>query len=1007
MIVGRRSLSRLRRIRVRYIVAPVGTSVSAICIAVAFATAPALADGGAGGSSGSGKSGGAGGVVGINNGQGSNGTSVPHTALGPRNDGGGGGGGGASGGGLGGAGGSGAPIGAIGGGQYGAPGGGPGQNGTDSQNQTNYGSGGGGGGNGGLNQQTGAGSTFGGNGGNGGNGGATKQVNSFAGGGGGGGEGGIGLVGTGTPISNFSTATGGNGGAGGTGGNSPGGSTVVPSIGGHGGSGGDGGIGASMSAAGAALTNSGTIQGGGGGNGGAGGVSSGGGTGGTGGNGGNGSVGASFAASGGSLTNSGTIQGGNGGAAGAGGVGQGGATNGVNGANGAGGAGVFGSGLTIFNSGAIAGGLAADGITRANAITFTGGSNTLTLQTGWALIGNIAVTGSVTFNQSIPVTLSNTITGSGSVIQQGPGTLALTAANYSGGTTIIGGVLQIGNGGTTGSILGNVTDNAVLAFDRSDSTSFGGNISGSGVLQQNGTGTLTLSGINSYGGGTFLDSGTLAVSSDANLGAANGGLTFNGGTLQLLAGFTSNRDVTLNVGGIVDTNGNNATWAGAVAGAGGLTKTGAGMLTLSGAGTYLGPTFVNAGTLQAGIVNAFAPGSAYTVAPGAVLDLNSFNQTIGSLAGGGSVTLGSATVSTGNDNTSTNFSGDISGVGGGLTKIGTGTFTLSGISTYSGTTNVAGGTLVVDGSIANSALVVQSGARLGGPGTIGALTAQNGATVVPGLVTPFTQLNVAGNASFAAGSTFLVNVNGANQNDRLHVGGSATLSGGTVDVQASGAGFTPSTRFTLLSATGGVSGTFAQLVTPSNLAQAFAFLMPSLSYDANDVFLGFAQTTNFAAVALTPNQISTAAAIQALGLGNPIYNAVVGQSFAGARQAFDALSGEVHASAVTAAFEDSRLPREAVLDRLSQPFYRTDAGGDGGLRGRPAGQGRRRGAALSAAADPEFLGPGLWRFRSQRQRRQCRGVVALDRWLCHRRRRQCDRTGRWRLALRCRRWLHL
>jgi outer membrane autotransporter protein len=509
------------------------------------------------------------------------------------------------------------------------------------------------------------------------------------------------------------------------------------------------------------------------------------------------------------------------------------------------------------------------------------------------------------------------------VIQQGPGTLTLTAANtYSGGTTISGGALQIGSGGTTGSILGNVTDNAILAFDRSDSTSFGGNISGSGVLQQNGTGTLTLSGLNSYGGGTFLNSGTLAVSSDANLGAANGGLTFNGGALQFLAGFASNRDVTLNAGGgIVDTNGNNATWGGAVAGAGGLTKTGAGILTLSGAGTYAGPTSINAGTLQAGIVNAFAPGSAYTIASGAVLDLNSFNQTVGSLAGGGSVTLGSATLSTGNDNTSTNFSGDISGVGGGLTKIGTGTFTLSGTSTYGGTTNVVGGTLIADGSIANSAFTVQSGAMLGGPGTIGALTAQSGATVAPGLVTPFTQLTVAGNASFAAGSTFLVNVNGANQNDSLLVRGSATLSGGTVDVLASGSGFTPSTRFTLLSAAGGVSGTFAQLVTSSNLAQAFTFLMPSLSYDANDDFLGFAQTTNFASVALTPNQIATAAAIQALGLGNPIYNAVVGQSFAGARQAFDALSGEVHASAVTAAFEDSRLPREAILDRLSQPFY--------------------------------------------------------------------------------------
>ena len=197
--------------------------------------------------------------------------------------------------------------------------------------------------------------------------------------------------------------------------------------------------------------------------------------------------------------------------------------------------------------------------------------------------------------------------------------------------------MQIGNGGTTGSILGNVTDNAILAFDRSDSTSFGGNISGSGALQQNGTRTLTLSGVNSYGGGTFFNAGTLAVSSDGNLGAANGGLTFNGGTLQFLAGFASNRNVTLNAGGgIVDTNGNNAAWGGAVTGAGGLTKTGAGILTLSGAGTYRGrPCY--AGTLQAGIVNAFSASSAYTVGSGAVLDLNSFNQTIGSLTGAGNV----------------------------------------------------------------------------------------------------------------------------------------------------------------------------------------------------------------------------------------------------------------------------------------------------------------------------------------------------------------------------------
>jgi len=869
-----------RRLRI----ASIDYASLAIVGLLAIASSPAMAAGGAGakgatGLGGAGGPGGSGGVVGVPNGSGQlggghdggRGTGFNYNA-------GGGGGGGASGNGVGGAGGRGAGgAGPGGAGGSGASGGAAGQNGT-TPGASDQGGGGGGGGQGGANGGMSAGPiTIGspvvaGAGGVGGNGGDANALPAGGGGGGGGGEGGIGFVGTGSnSFTNSSKVTGGDGGAAGIGGGI---SSPITSVhGGNGGNGGDGGIGISITASGA------------------------------------------------TLTNSGTIQGGDGGAGGTGGTGGTFGSNGSNGAGGLGGAGVSGSDLTILNSGLIAGGVSASG-TQANAITFTGGNNVLTLQPGWALTGNIGVTGSLTFNQSTAVILPNVITGAGSVIQNGSGTLTLSGDNiYSGGTTISTGTLQIGNGGTTGSILGNVTDNAILTFDRSDSTSFGGNISGGGVLQQNGTGTLTLSGINSYGGGTFLNSGTLAVSSDANLGAPSGGLTFNGGTLQLLAGFTSNRDVTLNAGGIVDTNGNNATWAGAVAGAGGLTKIGTGILTLSGAGTYLGPTFVNAGTLQAGIVNAFAPGSAYTVASGAVLDLNSFNQTIGSLAGGGNVTLGSATLSTGNDNTSTNFSGDISGVGGGLTKIGTGTFTLSGTSTYSGTTNVVGGTLVADGSIANSAFTVQSGAVLGGPGTIGALTAQSGATVAPGLVTPFTQLNVAGNASFAAGSTFLVNVNGANRNDRLQVGGRATLSGGTVDVLASGTGFTPSTRFTLLSATRGVSGTFAQLVTTSNLAQAFAFLKPALSYDANDVFLGFAQTTNFASVALTPNQIATAAAIQALGLGNPIYNAVVGQSFAGARQAFDALSGEVHASAVTAALEDSRLPREAILDRLSQPFY--------------------------------------------------------------------------------------
>ena len=152
------------------------------------------------------------------------------------------------------------------------------------------------------------------------------------------------------------------------------------------------------------------------------------------------------------------------------------------------------------------------------------------------------------------------------------------------------------------------------------------------------------------------------------------GPVFTGGTLQIAgANVSSSLPITLqSQGGTVDTNGNNATLSGAISGPGGLSKIGLGTLTLSGQSTYTGATGVNAGTLQAGAVNTFSPFSAFTVVSGATLDLASFNQTIGSLAGTGGVTLGSATLTTGNDNTSTIFSGTISGAGG-LTKIGSGT----------------------------------------------------------------------------------------------------------------------------------------------------------------------------------------------------------------------------------------------------------------------------------------------------------------------------------------------
>jgi len=122
-----------------------------------------------------------------------------------------------------------------------------------------------------------------------------------------------------------------------------------------------------------------------------------------------------------------------------------------------------------------------------------------------------------------------------------------------------------------------------------------------------------------------------------------------------------------------------------------------GTLTLSGSSTYSGSTVILGGTLQAGATNALATNSAFSVGSRGTLDLASFNQTIGSLAGAGDVTLGSATLTTGNDNTSTTFSGTISGSGS-LIKVGTGTLTLAGANAYTGGTTLAGGTL----SLANN-----------------------------------------------------------------------------------------------------------------------------------------------------------------------------------------------------------------------------------------------------------------------------------------------------------------
>lgn len=168
------------------------------------------------------------------------------------------------------------------------------------------------------------------------------------------------------------------------------------------------------------------------------------------------------------------------------------------------------------------------------------------------------------------------ISGSGELISTGIGRLILTGANgYTGGTRIDGAVLQLGDGGAGGSIIGPVINDGTFVIARSDAFRFGGAISGSGLLIQNGSGTTTLTGTNSYSGGTWVAAGRLAGDT-----AALQGTIRNDAILEFaMAG--------------------DGMFGGTLFGAGRIEKTGPGILTFGGDGSMLtGPMDVFGGGLH-------------------------------------------------------------------------------------------------------------------------------------------------------------------------------------------------------------------------------------------------------------------------------------------------------------------------------------------------------------------------------------------------------------------------
>ena len=239
--------------------------------------------------------------------------------------------------------------------------------------------------------------------------------------------------------------------------------------------------------------------------------------------------------------------------------------------------------------------------------------------------------------------------------------------------------------------------------------------------------------------------------------------------------------------------------------------------------------------------------------------------TIATLSGDdtGLVWLGSQTLTL--SNASSTFDGLIFGLGG--LRLTGGVETLTGAQSYFGPTAVDGGMLLVNGSIATSNLTtVDSGGVLGGTGTVGTTAIGNGGTLMPGLPgTAGGTLTIAGNLTMTNAATYLATVSPATAS-LAGVAGTAQL-GGTLNAFGTGGAFTSGTKYTVLTATGGNANSFSTLTATGS----FGSMTPTLSYDANDVFLTLtpADLSSHLPAGAPQNAINLANAITSVNFGTP------------------------------------------------------------------------------------------------------------------------------------------
>ncbi|EDT2837989.1 autotransporter outer membrane beta-barrel domain-containing protein [Salmonella enterica subsp. enterica] len=361
--------------------------------------------------------------------------------------------------------------------------------------------------------------------------------------------------------------------------------------------------------------------------------------------------------------------------------------------------------------------------------TYTGGT---TISDGTLVANNVEAlgTGNVTDNATLELNtggdFDNAISGSGQVVKSGDETLTLSGANsYTGGTTISGGTLVATNVEALGS--GDVTDNATLELNTGGT--FDNVISGSGQVVKSGDETLTLSGSNIYTGGTLISGGTLIATNVDALGTGD---------------VTDNATLEMNTGGDFDNN---------IGGTGSVVKSGDETLTLSGANSYTGGTTISGGTLVATNVEALGSGD---VTDNAVLELNT----------GGT------------------FDNVISGSGQ-VVKSGDKTLTLSGANSYSGATTISGGTLIAThvnalgtGAIDNRASLLLDAS---GQFTVTDLTTESGGNTEIGAGSTLQATTLTQKSD----STLTINLNSNTADPVIHAASQVSLAG-TLDITGVG-----------------------------------------------------------------------------------------------------------------------------------------------------------------------------------------------------------------------------